>query len=480
MNAIILDNKKGNASESSKSFGGVRYNTNKMETGKGELMALRNFGEIQNDSLVRPEDVKAYLLSVSKLNPKKEKVQFHATITARGREYDKHQLTEAAHEWIKRMGYGNNPYIIVFHSDTKNNHVHIVSSRVNAQTGKSISDSLENVRAVKFINQIVKEKYGVDKKLQKEDFLKYNVTTLAQLKLLYEVTGHTLSEVDGKLNVFRSDQHVHSYCLTDLISKIESNKEDDQRKRQLKAIFSKYLPDYGAALLPVHQKLSGGRDGKTIGYKSDFTEFLRERFGLQFVFHFKDDKPPYGYTIIDHKTKSVFKGGGIMKLPELTKSPDHKVRLTYLEKQLLNLKDYNIESLSHVKILARKFKVPAYQIPMSDRKISTAEISYYKDLLTLYLRKNDISTISNIDMEMIKDDGKWYVLDNGAKTILDAEEVLSPEEIQSLDHEHDINEQISFADIGALNPLGGLANIAAGINPEKEQDPSKRKKKKKR
>src|SRR5690606_40635035 len=87
---LILDNKKGNASSSSKSFWGVRYNTDKMDKGKGELMALRSFGEIKNDTLISPEEVKQYLLAIAKKNPRKEKVQFHAAISCKGKEYDKH------------------------------------------------------------------------------------------------------------------------------------------------------------------------------------------------------------------------------------------------------------------------------------------------------------------------------------------------------------------------------------------------------
>lgn len=476
MNAIILDNKKGGASSSSKSFGGIIYNSTKMENGKGELMALRNFGTIENDTMIKPEDVKKYLQSVAQLNPRKEKVQFHASISCKGREYDKFQLTGVAHEWAKRMGYAENPYLIVFHSDTENNHVHIVSTRINAKTGKSISDSCENLRAVKFIDQIMKEKYGVDRKLQKADFAQYNTTTLAQLKMLYEISGHSLSEKAGELNFYKRDTLVQSFDLKELTSKIEISKEDDKKTDQLKAIFIKYLRDFEGSLQPIHQNLSGNRVGQITGYKSDFTEFMRERFGLQFVFHFKDDKKPYGYTLIDHKGKSVFKGSSIMKLAELSKSPDHKVKLRSIEKHTLLLSGFNTETLSHVKILSKKFKVPMYHIPKSDRTISKEELSYYKNLLKFYLKNNHISTLTNLNMEMIKENGKWFVIDTGSRTILDAEDVLSSDDIRSLDRESEIDSSIS--NIPSINLLGGIADLAATITPDGDDDPNKRKKKK--
>ncbi|MGB4400556.1 MAG: hypothetical protein WBJ10_14380, partial [Daejeonella sp.] len=43
---------------------------------------------------------------------------------------------------------------------------------------------------------------------------------------------------------------------------------------------------------------------------------LKAKFGVQILFHAKDDKPPYGYTILDHARKAVFKGGEVMSLKE--------------------------------------------------------------------------------------------------------------------------------------------------------------------
>src|SRR5690606_2131915 len=192
------------------------------------------------------------------------------------------------------------------------------------------------------------------------------------------------------------------------------------------------------------------------------------------LFRSSGNKPPYGYTIIDHKSKSVFKGGGLMKLSELTKSADHKVKLSSFDKKLHELKGYNIDNLDQIKILARKFNIPEYRIPPSDRSITNEEKAYYKDLLTFYLKNNDISTLENINMEIVSQNDKWYILDNGAKTILDADEILSMEHIEALTQDGDLEQNQQAPDFSVLNPIDGLAGLAGSITPDSDDD-SKRK-----
>src|SRR5690606_34883352 len=63
------------------------------------------------------------------------------------------------------------------------------------------------------------------------------------------------------------------------------------------------------------------------GYTSALAEFLHGKFGMQFLFHGKDGKPPYGYTLIDHAGKAVYKGGEIMALSEIMATgPESKNR----------------------------------------------------------------------------------------------------------------------------------------------------------
>src|ERR1700749_1261662 len=96
-------------------FEAVRYNTNKMEKNKGELLKVANFGPLMGYTEQRPQDYRAYLEAVSALNKRVRKPVFHAMISAGGKTHTNEQLLEIAEKWMKAMGYGEQPYLAVFH-----------------------------------------------------------------------------------------------------------------------------------------------------------------------------------------------------------------------------------------------------------------------------------------------------------------------------------------------------------------------------
>jgi hypothetical protein len=280
---------------SSASFDGISYNTDKIDRNKGELMLVRNFGALQGLANLRPEDYKNYLKMVSATNKAVKKPQFHAAISAEGRTYDKHQLTEIAIAWLSKMGYGDQPYLIVFHKDTANNHVHIVTTRVNRQ-GKKINSGFENIRALQNLNSVlgIDEKHGAQQDIAKA--LSYRYSTKAQFMMLLECRGFKLSEKEGELQVIKFGRVQGKVSLAGIIEKLSKAEPDSKRVAQIKALLYKYAPIYD---------------------KKKLTEYLKSKHGIVLLFHTKDGKPPYGYTVIDHSGKAAHKGGEIMPLADI-------------------------------------------------------------------------------------------------------------------------------------------------------------------
>lgn len=293
---------------SSATFAGVRYNHEKMRSGKGELLKVRNFGSLMGLDKIGPKDFINYLKAVSVVNKRVSKPQFHAVVSAKGKTTSKEELLDTAEEWLVKMGYGENPYLVIFHNDTENNHVHIVSTRID-KNGRKISSAFEKLRAVRALSNIVKREQADIPKLDK--LLKYRFTTVAQVRTLLERMGFDVRFEKENMEVSRSGKLISTLKISDIESLCQDQGRDNNRYRQLKAIFSKILterlsnPDLLSPKTDIRSELQG------------FSRLVKKKTGAELVFHSKDSEVPNGYTIIDHSSKTVMKGSEAMHLRDI-------------------------------------------------------------------------------------------------------------------------------------------------------------------
>lgn len=63
------------------------------------------------------------------------------------------QFRDIAQEYMERMGYGNQPYIVFKHKDISREHLHIVSLRVDEQ-GRKINDSHEYDQSMSVLREL--------------------------------------------------------------------------------------------------------------------------------------------------------------------------------------------------------------------------------------------------------------------------------------------------------------------------------------
>lgn len=158
-------------------FGALAYNQNKIDEGEGHVlcsnkMTEREDGKFNIHSCMEdfnrqlPQDIKTEkpILHIS-LNPHPEDI------------LTDEQLTAIAEEYMQKMGYGNQPYIVYKHEDIQRHHIHIVSTQVD-ETGRKIADS-NNFFKSKSITRELEQKYGLrpaEKKKQGQvfDFKKVN------------------------------------------------------------------------------------------------------------------------------------------------------------------------------------------------------------------------------------------------------------------------------------------------------------------
>lgn len=137
--------------------GVVNYSERKTDKGSGELIYSQGFISEDRKSVI---DMLAY---VSRQNLNVKNPIFHASISFPASENpEKEMLIKIANDYMTGMGYGTQPFIVYQHNDTGHRHVHIVSSRVDLETGNKISDTFEKVRSMAVSNQI-EQKYNLQK-----------------------------------------------------------------------------------------------------------------------------------------------------------------------------------------------------------------------------------------------------------------------------------------------------------------------------
>lgn len=385
---------------STANFPGVGYNTTKMEKGRGELMHVANFGALQGLTNLRPNDYKNYLKLISTQSKRIEKPQLHVAISCKQKEFNKHQLTEIGKQWLKEMGYGDQPYLIVFHKDTDNNHVHLVSTRIDKELGVKINSDFEKLRAMTVINRII----GLDEKLKVVDdvskSLAFSFKTKAQFSLLMEKMGYDVKSSSEGLVLMKFGKVLHTVPTKEIEDVINNTKIDTKRTGQLRGIIERYKTEHSPAIVPNFVTLPSGFQ-KQEGYTSDLAKHLKSILGVEMVFHYKDDKPPYGYSILDYGEKNVFKGGDVI----------------------------NIKDLIDVKVTPeteKKAKPNPYKIHLNNVVSSTDELAYYKTLVHSVI--NSYGTLDeglkHQGFDLIKKSDDLYIIDINAQCSIKLDDLI--------------------------------------------------------
>ena len=295
--------------KSSSTFSAVRYNERKVEHGVAELVAIRNFGYLENAPEMRGiTSLRNYLMDYSARNDRTRRTQFHAAISCKGNEYSKDELIGIAWKYLEKMGYNNEgqPILMYFHHDTDNNHLHIVTSRISPD-GKKIPDSMENIRSLKAIEDVM----NMDIKYQNSEMMarakSYHFESVSQFMAIFETSGYEAFVQDGDVCIKRGGQVQDRIAVKDVEKLCRKNGEAEKKRiRQLRAILQKYR-DQSAS-------------------REEMESLLKKKFGISIKFLGKEFSP-YGYMVVDNSTKTVFKGGDILGIKDLLQFQSREEKL---------------------------------------------------------------------------------------------------------------------------------------------------------
>ena len=316
---------------SSTSFHAVAYNEKKVEKGLASLMEVANMDGLRQEAY-SAEAFRKYLEMYSARNTRIQNAQFHVAVSCKGNEYSYEQLLDIAHRYLKEMGYAEEgqPLLVYAHTDTPNNHIHIITSRV-APDGHRISDKFEKRRSRAICEQIMHQyqsqasgqhmgghqtgSEGTKEEVWKEA-LTYRYTSKAQYYAIMESMGYDCreNEEDFSVSFYKNSCCQGKLSLQEILRHaVRDNRPENRRRQQLRAILQKY------------RNLSAN--------KEELAAHMKKKFGISLVFVGKADTP-YGYILVDHKSKAVFKGGEFLSIKELLQFEDAATRFAKIEKTI--------------------------------------------------------------------------------------------------------------------------------------------------
>ncbi|MCW2263472.1 MULTISPECIES: conjugal transfer protein MobB [Sphingobacterium] len=323
-------------------YGALAYNQLKVENENGQILFANKMIETANGQYSVAQLAQSfvpYLIA----NRNTEKHTLHISLNPDPNDkVSDDKFREMAEEYMKEMGYGEQPFVVFKHTDIDRSHIHIVSVCVD-EDGKKISDKFEKMRSMNMCREL-ERKHGLipatekehrqnDKVFRPVDYRAgdiksqiasvvrhlpnyYKFQTLGEYNALLSLFNVTIEKVEGELQ-----GQIRQGLLY-----IPLNDKGERTGHPFKA--SLFGKNAGLPTLELHFAKSKEalkdhpakptiKAAVTVALQSTndeqgFKKLLGEQ-GINVVVRRNDTGRIYGMTFIDHNSKAVWNGSRLSK-----------------------------------------------------------------------------------------------------------------------------------------------------------------------
>lgn len=149
--------------------GAVRYNEKKVNRGQADVLFWnRMLDPFDTTGRMSHERCMASFEPFLQANRRTTNTVFHVSLNPSPEDrLTNEQLGEIAREYMERMGYGEQPYLVFKHRDIAREHLHIVSLRINRE-GRKLPHDFEARRSVE-ITRDLEQKYGLHSSIKGQE-----------------------------------------------------------------------------------------------------------------------------------------------------------------------------------------------------------------------------------------------------------------------------------------------------------------------
>ena len=317
-------------------YGAICYNGEKINKEKGRLL---DTNKIYNDG-TGSVDIKRAFADFMQWMPsttKTERPMVHISLNPHPDDVlTDAQLTAIAREYMEKMGFGDQPYMVYKHTDINRHHMHIVALRIRTD-GSCISDK-NNFYRSKEITRELERKYGLrtaerekvtpDTPLLKIDpsgdlkkqvasavkiiGMRYRFQTIGEYNAVLGLFNIRCELTDGRVNG-REYHGLVYFALGDagkpIAAPFKASRLGKFAGRE--AIDGKY--EKAKEKINITQTKEKVADALAhCSGKDDFISKLKEK-NIDVVFRYTDEGRIYGVTFIDHETFNVLNGSRLGK-----------------------------------------------------------------------------------------------------------------------------------------------------------------------
>ena len=317
-------------------YGALTYNSEKINEAKGRMLGANKIvlpadGNIDIGKMM--ENFKAFMPKMGKT----KKPVLHISLNP----HPDDKLTDQdfeilAREYLEKLGFGEQPYILYKHEDIDRHHIHIVTVNVNEQ-GKRLNQDFLFRRSKKITNEL-EEKYGLHKaqrekvspdtpitkvdpsgdiKRQVQNTVKligmrWKFQTLGEFNAILSLYNIRCEPTDGKVN--GREYHGFVYHATNdrgetIATPFKASRLGKFASRTaVEGMFERAKDKIDIKptkrIVAVVMARSNGKD--------DFISNLKEK-GIDLVLRYNTDGRLYGATFVDHNTHTVLNGSRLGK-----------------------------------------------------------------------------------------------------------------------------------------------------------------------
>lgn len=321
-------------------YGVLAYNLNKVHEHKAAIIHLKNMIESPDGTYATRKLLLSFIPYLS-ANRKTEKTVLHISLNPEPNDrVSDEDYKKIADEYMNKMGYGNQPYVVFKHSDIERTHIHIVSTCVNKE-GMKISDSFEKRRSMEVCREL-EHQFNLSPAMQKQqieetmrlspvDYVKgnlksqmarlirylpksYHFRSLGEYNALLSLVNITSELVRKEINGEIKEGLVY-FALDQNGSKVSNPFKASLFGKQASLVTLKRRMEQCSNIPSLMKEKTSRVISETLKITTNEQEFKEKLVsqGIHTVIRRNENGRIYGITFIDHNSKNVLNGSRLGK-----------------------------------------------------------------------------------------------------------------------------------------------------------------------